>query len=161
MEKCGDMIVSLYNLPNVKINTNVKVSKAFVSDLDQILEFVDKEVPDHQGWKKEIQYSTMQSPIKLVVATKNGELLGFACYDSSAKGFFGPIGVKNSERGKGIGAALLLKTLEYMKNDGYAYAIIGWVSEAIGFYEKTVGAKLIENATPNNSVYSNKINLKF
>ena len=161
MEKCGDMIVSLYNLPNVKINSDVKVSKAFVSDLDKILEFVYNEVPEHQGWKKEIQYSIMQSPIKLVVATKDGELLGFACYDSSAKGFLGPIGVKNSERGKGIGTALLVKTLEYMKSDGYAYAIIGWVSSAIGFYEKTVGAKLIENATPNNSVYSNKINLKF
>lgn len=161
MKISGDMIVGLYNMPNLEITGDVKISKAFVSDLDQIFQFVDNELPEKQGWKKEIQYSIMQSPIKLVLATKDGELLGFDCYDSSAKGFFGPIGVKASERHKGIGTALLVRTLEYMKSDGYAYAIIGWVDEAEGFYTKTVGAKRIDWATPDKSVYSNKIKLKF
>lgn len=158
----GDMIVGLYNLPEVKIKKNLRVHKAFVSDLDTILTFVDNELPERQGWKKEIQYSIMQSPVKLVIATINNEMVGFACYDSSAKGFFGPIGVKKNMRGKGIGSALLIKTLEYMKNDGYAYGIIGWVNEEVEeFYRKTIGAKRIEDGTPDKSVYSNKINLKY
>ena len=161
MKIVGDMIVSLYNMPDVKILKDIKISKAFVSDMDEIMKFIDNELPNEQGWKKEIQYSLMQSPIKVVIATKNNELLGFACYDASAKGFFGPIGVKQSERKKGVGKALLVNTLNYMKSDGYAYAIIGWVGLADKFYEKSVGAKRLPDSTPDKSIYSNKINLKF
>ena len=161
MKVVGDMIVGLYNMPDVEILKDIKVSKAFVSDMDKIMDFIDNELPNEQGWKKEIQYSLMQSPIKVIIATKNNELTGFACYDASAKGFFGPIGVKKSERGKGVGKALLTTTLNYMKADGYAYAIIGWVGSADKFYKKTVGAIRIPSATPDKSIYSNKINLKF
>lgn len=100
----------------------------------------------------------MQSPGKCFIATKKGKLLGFACYDASAKGFFGPIGVLTSERGKNIGTLLLLlRTLEAMREYGYGYAIIGWVSEAEQFYRKTVSAEYIKNGEPENSVYSNLI----
>lgn len=161
MKKVGDMIASLYNLPKINVRDDIKLHKAFVSDLDQICEFVDREIPEHLGWKKEILYAITQSPIKVVLATKDNELLGFACYDSSAKGFFGPIGVKKDKRNQGIGTALVCKTMEYMKSDGYAYAIIGWVTDAEEFYKKTLNAKWIENSSPDKSVYSNKINLKF
>ena len=67
----------------------------------------------------------------------------FACFDSSAKGFFGPIGVLSEYRGKRVGQSLLLKTLYAMKEYGYGYAIIGWVSDAELFYRKTVGAECL------------------
>ena len=57
-----------------------------------------------------------------------------------------------SERGQKIGEALLKKCLFSMKEEGYAYAIIGWAEDAIGFYEKCVGATVIENSMP--GVYS-------
>ena len=53
------------------------------------------------------------------------EIVGFACYDATCMNFFGPTGVKESERGKGVGKALLLAALHAMKEQGYAYAIIG------------------------------------
>ena len=31
---------------------------------------------------------------------EEGKLVGFVCFDSSAKGFFGPIGVRPDRRGK-------------------------------------------------------------
>lgn len=94
---------------------------------------------------------------KCFIATENGKILGFACFDSSAKGFFGPIGVEPGHRGKNIGQALLLRTLNAMREYGYAYAIIGWVSDAEMFYRKTVGAEYIKGGNPENSVYSNLV----
>ena len=52
-------------------------------------------------------------------------------------------GSLRDQRGKGIGLALLYHTLEAMKAQGYAYAIIG----AVGpheFYANAVGAVPIE-----------------
>ncbi len=96
---------------------------------------------------------------KCYIATRNGKVVGFACYDASAKGFFGPTGIASTERGKGVGSALLVHTLYEMKSDGYAYAVIGWVSDAEQFYRKTVGAEFIPDGTPENSVYSNLISM--
>jgi len=51
------------------------------------------------------------------------------------------------EQGKGIGKALLLASLHALRNEGYAYAIIGGVGPE-SFYQKTVGAVLIDGSTP-------------
>lgn len=37
----GDMIVSLYNLPDIELNSNLKIKRAFVGDKDIILDFVE------------------------------------------------------------------------------------------------------------------------
>lgn len=68
--------------------------------------------------------------------------MGFACYDATAPNFFGPTGVDEAARGRGIGYGLLLSVLYAQKAQGYAYAIIGGVGPA-EFYEKTVGAVII------------------
>lgn len=151
----GDMIVSLYNLPEVKINENIKIKRAFVGDKDTILNFVGKHF--QKNWIYEVEHSLMEEVSKCFIATENGKVIGFACYDSSAKGFFGPIGVEPTRRGEQIGQALLIRTLSAMKEYGYAYAIIGWVSEAEMFYRKTVGAEFIKGGNPENSVYSNLV----
>lgn len=99
----------------------------------------------------------MQDVSKCFVATENGKILGFSCYDSSAKGFFGPIGVDPERRGEQIGRNLLIKTLDAMWEYGYGYAIIVWVTEAESFYRRVVGAEFIKGGNPENSVYSNLI----
>ncbi|MBP3886656.1 MAG: GNAT family N-acetyltransferase [Cellulosilyticum sp.] len=92
---------------------------------------------------------------------KGGDMIiGFACYDASAKGFFGPIGVLPETRKKNVGTALLLHTFEAMRAFGYGYAIIGWVSDAEQFYRKTVGAEYIKGGEPENSIYSNLVFMK-
>ena len=40
-----------------------------------------------------------------------------------------------------------------MREKGYAYAVIGWVGEAAGFYERTVGAFYIPGGKPSHSAY--------
>jgi predicted N-acetyltransferase YhbS len=57
-----------------------------------------------------------------------------------------------SERGKGIGKVLLIKSLQSLREMGYTYAIIGGVGPA-EFYEKAVGAKTIDGSEV--SVYEN------
>ena len=74
-------------------------------------------------------------------------LAGFACYDATYRNFFGPTGVATDARGRGIGAALLLSCLHAMAGLGYGYAIIGGVGPA-AFYEKAVGAVMIEGSKP-------------
>lgn len=151
----GDMIVSLYNLPEIKVNGNIKIKRAFVGDKDIILDFVGKYF--RKNWVYEVEHSLMEEVSKCFVATEDGKIIGFACYDSSAKGFFGPIGVEPTRRGENIGQALLVRTLSSMKEYGYGYAIIGWVSEAEMFYRQTVGAEFIKGGSPENSVYSNLV----
>lgn len=151
----GDMIVGLYNLPQVEKSKTIRIKRAFVGDKEQILEFVKKNF--QRNWVYEVEHALMEPVSKCYIATENGKILGFACFDSSAKGFFGPIGVDPERRGEDIGKMLLIKTLESMREYGYGYAIIGWVSEAEQFYKKTVGAEYIKGGNPENSVYSNLV----
>lgn len=155
MYQGGDMIVGLYHLPEINCDKNIKIKRAFVGDKEAILDFVEKNF--QKNWVYEVEHALMAEVSKCFIATEQGKLIGFACFDSSAKGFFGPIGVSPERRGENIGQALLVRTLMAMREYGYAYAIIGWVSEAENFYRKTVGAEFIKGGNPENSVYSNLI----
>lgn len=157
MDYSGDMIVGLTSLPDYEIPEGVKIKRAFPGDKEAILNFIKENF--NSGWAGEAEHSLLQSPGKCFVATENGKLLGFACYDAAAKGFFGPIGILPSERNRKLGAVLLIRTLEAMREYGYAYAIIGWVNTAEQFYRKTVGADYIKNGNPENSAYSNLISM--
>ncbi len=151
----GDMIVSLTHLPEIDPAEGIRIKRAFVGDKEAILDFVKAHF--RPNWVYEVEHSLLQEVSKCFIATKDGKVLGFACYDASAKGFFGPIGVEPEMRGQNIGGALLTRTLRAMSEYGYGYAIIGWVSDAEMFYRKTVGAEFIKGGNPENSVYSNLV----
>lgn len=155
MSEGGDMIVSLYGLPEFEPIEGIRIKRAFVGDKDTILEFIRERF--HKNWVYEAEHALMADVSKCFIATENGRIVGFACFDASAKGFFGPTGVDPSRRGRKIGRALLRRTLHAMREYGYAYAIIGWVSDAEMFYRKTVGAEFIKGGAPENSVYSNLV----
>lgn len=153
----GDMLVNLSGIEDITAPEGVKIKRAFPGDMYKILDFVCENFGE--GWKGEAAYALMQQPPKCWIATSDSKIVGFACYDSSAKDFFGPTGVAKEQRGKGIGEALLRRVLVAMREEGYAYAIIGWVGDAAEFYEKTVGAKYIDGGEPQNSVYRNLIRM--
>ena len=116
-------------------------------------------VMEHFGeyWKSELEVAFSRQPVSLWLAQRGNDVLGFACYESTARNFFGPTGTLESERGKGIGKILLLKSLESMREMGYAYAIIGGVGPA-EFYEKTVDARMIDGSET--SIYQNLLRKK-
>lgn len=99
------------------------------------------------GWSSETAVALTRQPPTCFIATRGRRLVGFACHDSIARGFFGPTGVAEEARGLGIGHALLLASLLDLKAMGYGYAIIGDVGPS-AFYEKTVGAMPIPNSAP-------------
>mgnify|MGYP001155965739 FL=1 len=90
-------------------------------------------------WVSEVSAAMAHQPPGCLLAVANGELVGFACYDATARGFFGPTGVSEDQRGKGVGLALFYHTLAAMKAQGYAYAIIGSAGP-VDFYVKAAGA---------------------
>ena len=100
-----------------------------------------------QGWADEISVGFARQPISIFVATMNRELVGFAAYECTRRGFFGPTGVIDAAQHKGIGRALLLASLSALREMGYVYAIIGAVGP-VRFYQKTVGAIIIPDSEP-------------
>ena len=154
--KCGDMIVNLYQIPNY-VENNIVIKRAYYADKDELFEFIKKEFPDKKGWVNETEYGLNQNPIQVYVALIKNKIVGFACYDCTAKGYFGPLGVMEKHRKQGIGKQLLLKTLNTMKEMGYGYAIIGWVDGPDEFYFKVANAIYIPNSHPSKTIYSNKL----
>jgi GNAT superfamily N-acetyltransferase len=147
----SDMLVKLYDLPEIESagqfeqRIGVTVRRAIAPEKHVVTEWVKH----HFGpaWMSECEVAFAQSPITCLIATQNDKLLGFACYDATTKGFFGPTGVDELERGRGVGKMLFLYSLQLMRLDGYGYAVIGGAGPT-EFYAKTAGAIIIEDSEP-------------
>ena len=146
-----DMLVKLYELPamdslEVKMKKeNIFIRRPLASEKSLVVEWVKAGFGD--GWASETEVTFSYQPITSFIAVRDDRILGFACYDSAYRNFFGPTGVDVSVRGLGIGKILLLKCLYGMKELGYAYAIIGGVGPA-AFYERACQAVLIPGSNP-------------
>ncbi|HEV7346449.1 MAG TPA: GNAT family N-acetyltransferase [Devosia sp.] len=90
-------------------------------------------------WVSEVTAAMAHQPPGCLIATVDGQLVGFACHDATARGYFGPTGVSETMRGKGIGLALFYHALMAMKAHGYGYAVIGSAGP-VDFYVKAAGA---------------------
>jgi len=99
------------------------------------------------AWADEFEVSFRSAPASSYIAVREEALVGFACYDVTARGFFGPTGVLPAERGRGLGVALLRRSLRALRALGYAYAIIGDAGP-VEFYVKTVGGIPIPDSEP-------------
>ena len=113
-------------------------------------------VGDHfsAGWASETDVSLSNKPATCFVAIKNAGIVGVACYDATALGYFGPIGVAKLHRRKGTGTALMTSCLLDMKLKGYGYAIVGAVKDK-NYYKNAVGAIEIPDSTP--GIYHSQI----
>jgi len=152
-----DLLVKLYDV--VKLDEfsflkdfSVIIKRPIGPEKKVIVEWVEKNFS--KGWASECDVAMSKTPPTCFIAIKNNSIIGFSCYNSTSKGFFGPIGVLESERKSGVGSALLVKTLKQMYFDGYGYAIIGWAGP-VEFFKKTVGA--IEIPDSDGSVYKNMV----
>lgn len=99
------------------------------------------------AWCSEAAVALGNRPVSLFIAQRAGEILGFCCYDATARGFVGPIGVREKTRGQGLGAALLRACLDDMRAAGYGYAVAGHVG-APEFFRRVAGATEITDSTP-------------
>ncbi|MCZ7538909.1 MAG: GNAT family N-acetyltransferase [Anaerolineae bacterium] len=146
-----DMLVKLYALPPLApalerpAAAGIAVRRALVPERHHVLPWVAGQ--SWARWASECEAAYARLPVACFVAVREGRLLGFACYDATYKGVFGPMGVLETERGTGVGAALLLACLHDMSAQGYAYAVIGWTGPQ-EFYTKVCGAAPIPGSRP-------------
>ena len=148
----NDLIVNLYDLPTFKNETNYVIKKPLSPNIHLVQKFIRDYFPE--SWVSEATVGLNKENPTCYIAVDGKDIIGFACYDATAKGYFGPTGVKPDYRNKGIGKALLMKTLEGLKDSGYGYAIIGAVGKSVHpFYIKTCKAVVIENSHPKDTIY--------
>lgn len=95
-----------------------------------------------QGWIDETSVAFSRKPVTALVALDGDQIVGFAAYEVTAPAFFGPTGVNEAYRGRGIGKALLLESLACMRSLGYVYGFIG-APGPIDFYLKAAKSMLL------------------
>lgn len=147
-----EMLVPLLKLPpfeplvsQLRQKQNVIIRRANAHEITPVQSFILREFA--QTWTDEVLVGFSRQPISVYIAIRDGQVIGFGAYECTRRSFFGPTGVAQRERGKGIGTALLLACLAGVRDMGYAYAIIGGAGP-VDFYAKTVGATVIPDSVP-------------
>jgi GNAT superfamily N-acetyltransferase len=143
------MLVKLYALPPLDLAEQaaqgVTVRRAIPPEKHHVLAWVRANFSEY--WASETDVAFSRQPPSVWLATLDATLIGFACWDATARGFLGPMGVGEAARGKGTGTVLLLAALHDMHAHGYLYGIIGAVGP-VAFYESACGATVIPESTP-------------
>lgn len=146
-----DMLVRLYDLPDSSglyagiVSQGVTLRRARAFEKHTVAAFAREHFSEK--WASEVEVAITRQPVACFIATRDRRILGFACFDTTQRGFFGPTGVLEEARGLGLGKALLLKSLEALREIGHAYAIIGGVGPK-EFYAKACGAIEIPGSDP-------------
>src|SRR5260370_32268538 len=119
-----DLLVNLLKLPSLDQlkDEGVNIRRAQPFETTTVREFIEKNFS--VAWADEVSVGFANKPVTVVIATRHGRVIGFAGYECTRKAFFGPTGVVESERGSGIGTALLISSLWGLRELGYVYAII-------------------------------------
>lgn len=148
-----DMLVNLLEMedyhPHIEClkKEGIEIFRAIAPDKFRIVDWVKEHTGREAAGECDVCFANQ--PVSCFVAAEGSKIVGYACYNATAPDFFGPTEVLKEYQGKGIGKALLLRALHALKDEGYQYAIIGGVGP-IQFYEKCVGAVVIESSKKHN-----------
>jgi predicted N-acetyltransferase YhbS len=157
----NDMLIRLYDMEidwgfiSHQAQNQVTIRKPIGPDRLAIRAWAEQHFP--LSWQGEIQQALNNTPCSCFIAQDKSSLLGIACYDATALGFFGPLGVVEASRGKGIGRSLTQACLFDMRLKGYGYAIVG-MAGSMEFYQKVAGAIEIPESYP--GIYRSTLALK-
>jgi GNAT superfamily N-acetyltransferase len=147
----SDMLVSLLKLPPLEpvilelAQAKIIIRRAQPFEITPVRSFIENNFS--VAWADEVSVGFASKPVTVYIATKDLVIIGFAAYECTRKTFFGPTGVTESARGRGIGKALLLASLWGLRELGYVYGIVGGVGP-VEFYEKAAGALVIPDSEP-------------
>ena len=150
-----DMLVNLLKLPVLDQvlseleSQGIHVRRANPFEITPVIEFVEQEFSIE--WADEISVGFANKPVSVYIAISAGEIVGFSAYECTRRNFFGPTGVNEEMRGRGVGRALVLASLWGLREMGYVYGVVGGVGP-VEFYQKTVGAIAIPDSAP--GIYS-------
>jgi GNAT superfamily N-acetyltransferase len=146
-----DLLVNLLKLPPLETSLNelseqgISIRRAQPFEITPVRKFIEGNFS--LAWADEISVGFANKPVSVYIATRDGRVIGFAGYECTRKAFFGPTGVAETERGRGVGTALLIASLWGLSELGYVYGIIGGAGP-VEFYQETVGAIVIPDSEP-------------
>src|SRR2546425_3163248 len=146
-----DLLVNLLKLPPLEraftkiTDANVSIRRAQPFEITPVREFIESNFSI--AWADEVSVGFAHKPVTVYIATRDSRVIGFACYECTRKAFFGPTGVAENERGRGIGKALLIASLWGLRELGYVYGIIGGAGP-VEFYRDAVRAIVIPETEP-------------
>ncbi|MCX8180771.1 MAG: GNAT family N-acetyltransferase [Thermofilaceae archaeon] len=89
-------------------------------------------------WRIEVEMGMNAEDGGVLLAEKDGEIIGFSVYGALRPDYFGPIGVDPQRRGGGVGTVLLFECLKLMKAEGVRVATIPWTTH-LTFYTQIPG----------------------
>ena len=107
------MIVNLYELANSATlyqkldDQGIILRRANAYERHLVVQWVGEHFSPK--WVSEVKVAFSRQPVACFIATRDKKILGFACVETTAKGFYGPTGVSEQARGTGIGKALLFR----------------------------------------------------
>lgn len=125
--------------------SGVVIRRAQPFEITPVREFIASNFS--RAWADEVSVGFANKPASVFVATAADGVIGFAGYECTRRGFFGPTGVAADQQGLGVGKALLLASLWGLRELGYVYGIIGRAGP-VEFYEQAVGAVMISGSDP-------------
>jgi hypothetical protein len=146
-----DLLVNLLKLPALEPLTlemgtsGIIIRRAQPFEITPVRLFIEENFSI--GWADEVSVGFVHKPVSVYIATIDRNIVGFAAYECTRKAFFGPTGVSENARGRGIGKALLFASLWGLRELGYVYGIIGSAGP-VEFYEQAVGATVIPDSDP-------------
>ena len=146
-----DLLVNLLKLPPLEraladvADANVNIRRAQPFEITPVREFIETNFSI--AWADEVSVGFANKPVTVYIATRDSRVVGFAGYECTRKAFFGPTGVAESERGRGIGRGLLIAALLGLSELGYVYGVIG-AAGPVDFYREAVGAIEIPDSAP-------------
>ncbi len=128
--KCFNVPYRVIELERKLISQNYRfrhASKIGEVNLRSLTDFIKKKFSPCWAIEAEMALREPDGGLWIVF---NGEdrLVGFAAYGALEPNWFGPVGVVNGERGKGIGTVLLYRALMSMRLNGVRYVKIPWTS---------------------------------
>ncbi|HKP36912.1 MAG TPA: GNAT family N-acetyltransferase [Pyrinomonadaceae bacterium] len=146
-----DLLVNLLKLPPVEpllseLNAaGITIRRAQPFEITPVRQFIEENFSI--SWADEVSVGFTNKPVTVFIATRAGQVIGFAGYECTRKAFFGPTAVHEAERKQGIGKALLIAAMWGLREMGYVYGIIGGAGP-VEFYREAVGAFVIPESDP-------------
>lgn len=111
------------------VDEGITIRPAQPADILPLLAFLDEHFPHWKGDATGVMrdlFGGDPRTVTLHIAEDNGTIIGYAQTRSER---FGPFGVNEAYRGRGVGAVLLSRTLRAMRAQGFHSAWFLWTSD--------------------------------
>ena len=97
----ADLLVPLYDLQEFSVPSGFTVRRPMASEGHSLQSWVSENFSE--GWASEILPGISRTPSSVLIAVDKSSMsaAGFCCWDCTALGFLGPVGVAEAYRGNG------------------------------------------------------------